>query len=355
MEEKIYWIALNLLGISSAKFKILFEKFKSIKEIFNLSVNQLVELGISKNVAEKIIKWDQLPLNEEINYIKNEGIKLLTIDDPEYPVLLKEIYDPPFLLYVKGNIEVSSNFISIVGTRTPSLYGLKMAEKFASGLAEYGFIVVSGLARGIDTSVHIGTLKVDGKTVGVLGSGFKNFYPPENKKLEKEIIKNGAIITEFPSNTLPERYNFPKRNRIISGLSLATVVIEAGPRSGALITANFALEQGRDVFALPGRVDTLYSKGTNKLLKEGAILIEDIGDILEVLNVEVKNKEKKINGIETEEMEILAILNEPLQLEEILAKTKIQQDLLFQILTKLQIKGFIEELPGKIYRKKRSF
>ncbi|MGC8976317.1 MAG: DNA-processing protein DprA [Candidatus Ratteibacteria bacterium] len=353
MEDKIYWIALNLIGLSTLTVKKIIEKLKDIKEIFNLKIDEIVELGISKNTAEKIVRWENLPLKEEIDYIKNEGIGVLTLDDPSYPTLLKEIYDPPFLLYFKGNLNFNLLSISIVGTRTPSSYGLKMAEKFASELASLGITIVSGLARGIDTASHIGALRVGGRTVGVLGSGFKNFYPPENRKLEKDIIKDGAIITEFPSNTLPEKYNFPKRNRIISGLSKAVIVIEAGPKSGALITANFALEQGRDVFALPGRVDTLYSKGTNKLLKEGAILVENIEDILEALNIRLEIKETKIIKPEKEEEnKILEILEKPLQLEEIIIKTGMPFNLLYGFLTELLIKGIIEELPGKIYRKR---
>ena len=354
MEEKIYWIALNIIGLSPAKFKKIYSKVKNIKEIFYMKIDELVSLGLSKEIAEKIINWEKLPLKEEIEFIKNEGINILTIDQPDYPSLLKEIYDPPFLLYVKGKIDFNQFMISIVGTRTPSIYGLKMAEKFAGQLASYGFVIVSGLARGIDTISHMATIRAGGKTIGVLGSGFRNFYPPENKKIEKDIIENGAIITEFPSYTIPEKYNFPRRNRIISGLSKGVVVIEAGPKSGALITAYYALEQGREVFALPGRVDTLYSKGTNKLLKEGAILVEDVNDIISALNIEVKKIEKKEKEekLEEEERKIIDILNEPLQLEEIILKTKMKPEILLQTLTKLQLNGIIEELPGKIYRKK---
>ena len=355
MEEKIYYIALNIIGLSPIKFKKIYSKVKNIKEIFYMKIDELILLGLSKEIAEKIINWEKLPLKEEIEFIKNEGINILTIDDPDYPSLLKEIYDPPFLLYVKGKIDFNQLMIGIVGTRNPSFYGLKMAEKFASQLASYGFVIVSGLARGIDTASHIGALRVKGKTIGVLGSGFKNFYPPENKKIEKDIIVNGAIITEFPSYIKPEKYNFPRRNRIISGLSKGVVVIEAGPKSGALITAYYALEQGRDVFALPGRVDTLYSKGTNKLLKEGAILVEDVDDIISTLNIEVKKIEEKekLEKFETEEeRKIIDVLIEPLQLEEIILKTKIKPEILLQTLTKLQLNGIIEELPGKIYRKK---
>jgi DNA processing protein len=355
MDKKIYWIALNLIGISYIKLKKILEELNNVEEIFKQDTKKLIELGLTKNIAEKIERWEELPIKEEIKYIESEGINILTINDPEYPVLLKEIYDPPFLFYYKGKINFNDISISIVGTRNPSLYGLKMAEKFAFELASYNFTIVSGLARGIDTSAHAGALRANGKTIGVMGSGFKNFYPPENKKLEKDIIKNGAIITEFPSYTLPEKYNFPKRNRIISGLSKGLIVIEAGPRSGALITANFALEQGRDVFALPGRVDTLYSKGTNRLLKDGAILVEDVKDVLEAMNIEVKNKEKienKTISVTGEEKKILDAIEQVSNLEELLIKTKIEPNKLLYILTELQIKGLIEELPGKLYRKK---
>jgi DNA processing protein len=355
MDKKIYWIALNLIGISYIKLKKILEELNNVEEIFKQDTKKLIELGLTKNIAEKIERWEELPIKEEIKYIESEGINILTINDPAYPVLLKEIYDPPFLFYYKGKINFNDISISIVGTRNPSLYGLKMAEKFAFELASYNFTIVSGLARGIDTSAHAGALRANGKTIGVMGSGFKNFYPPENKKLEKDIIKNGAIITEFPSYTLPEKYNFPKRNRIISGLSKGLIVIEAGPRSGALITANFALEQGRDVFALPGRVDTLYSKGTNRLLKDGAILIEDVKDVLEAMNIEVKNKEKienKTISVTGEEKKILDAIEQVSNLEELLIKTKIEPNKLLYILTELQIKGLIEELPGKLYRKK---
>lgn len=356
MDDKIYWIALNLIDVSPLRMKKIIDQLKDVKKIFELNVDELINLGFKRDTAEKIKIWEKLPLKEEIEFVRNEGINIITIDDRNYPSLLKEIDDPPYVLYVKGNTNFDELSISIVGTRNPSLYGLKMAEKFASELSSVGFTIISGLARGIDTAAHIGALRSGGKTIGVMGSGFKNFYPPENKKIEKEIIKNGAIITEFPSNTKPEKFNFPRRNRIISGLSKGVIVIEAGPKSGALITANFALEQGRDVFALPGRVDTIYSKGTNKLLKEGAILVETTEDILSALNIKIEKKEKKEEiKLENDEEKILNILEEPLQLEEILIKTGISPEKLFPLLTGMQIKGFIEELPGKVFKRKINF
>ena len=205
-------------------------------------------------------------------------------NNKEYPVILKNIYNPPNELFIAGEILSSdSNAVAIVGTRRATHYGLGNAEKLAYDLAIRGITVVSGLARGIDSAAHRGALRAGGRTIAVLGSGHNKIYPPENRKLYYEIIKKGAVISEFPPDTAPSKTSFPKRNRIISGLSKGIVVIEAPERSGALITADFALEQGREVFAMPGNIDTGRSIGTNRLIKEGAKLIENVSDILEEL------------------------------------------------------------------------
>jgi len=215
--------------------------------------------------------------------------------------------------------------------------------------------VVSGLARGIDTQAHLAALKIEGKTIGVLGSGFFNPYPPENKKLMEEISEKGAVISEFPLNTPPLRENFPRRNRIISGLSKGVIVVEAGPRSGALITANFAVEQNREVFAIPGQVNNLTSSGTHKLLKEGAKLVENISDIIEELAPQMEfSKRKKMIEIEVdeEEKEILQMITKDgSHIEEIISRTDIPPSRVNQILLNLQLKGLIKALPGKFYQK----
>ena len=355
MEDKKFWICLNLLGIGSVKLNKLLEYFGTVEKIFSSSENELKKSGLSEKLIEKILNWEKIPWKKEIEKANSLGIEIITLNDKKYPTILKEISTPPLVLYCKGSFTPSDNLaIAIVGTRNPSFYGIKMAERFSYELSSLGFTIVSGLARGIDTYAHIGALKAKGRTIGVLGSGFLHFYPEENKEIGEKISYSGAVISEFPLDTKPNRENFPRRNRIISGLSKGVVVIEAGPKSGALITAYYALEQGREVFALPGRVDTLYSKGTNKLLKEGAILIEDVNDIISALNIEVKKieKEEKEEKLEEEERKIIDILDEPLQLEEIILKTKMKPEILLQTLTKLQLNGIIEELPGKIYRKK---
>lgn len=219
-------------------------------------------------------------------------IKKIAINSKEYPKNLKNIYNPPGELFVSGDILSSdSNAIAIVGTRRATHYGLEQCEKLSYELASRGITIVSGMARGIDSAAHRGAIRAGGRTIAILGSGHNNIYPPENRKLYEQITKNGAVISEFPSDTPPLRTNFPKRNRIISGMSKGVVVVEAPRKSGALITADFALEQGRDVFAMPGNVSSVKNSGTHWLIKEGAKLIENAWDILEELGYAIDSKE----------------------------------------------------------------
>jgi DNA processing protein len=296
---------------------------------------------------------EKLPWQKELEEAEKQNVKIITLQDKSYPALLKKIYDPPCLLYAKGHLPRQELLISIVGTRTPSSYGLKTAEKFAYQLSSYGFTIVSGLARGIDTAAAWGTLKNAGKTIGVIGSGFNYFYPKENEKLTDKIIENGgAVFTEFPFSSKPEKWNFPRRNRIISGLSRGVIVIEAGQRSGALITANSALEQGREVFALPGQIDNLTSRGTNQLLRDGAILAEKPQDVLDALNLEVKKTEgekENLPEMDRTEKKIFKLLIEKRNIEELIHLTGIAPWQLSEIMLNMQMKGIVKELPGKIY------
>ncbi|HOL22907.1 MAG TPA: DNA-processing protein DprA [bacterium] len=358
-DNKKFWLCAVLAGMGYTGVKKLLQVCKGIEDIFNLSLKELKETGIPSKTAENIINWKNLPWYEEIEFCKKNGISLVSIEDPSYPVMLKEINSPPLILYVKGKLPSENDIcIAIVGTRNPSLYGIKMAEKFAEQLSFYGITIVSGMARGIDTSAHKGTLKAGGRTVAVLGCGLRYCYPAENLSLSNEIAKTGAVITEFPSYIKPLPENFPKRNRIISGMCRGVLVIEAGQKSGALITANFALEQGRDVFAIPGRADEFTSKGTNQLLKEGATLVENVEDILDALNLEVRKEENKkeertFTLSETERIILDKVSSgTKIGIEEILADTGIEQNLLFQSLLSLITKGLILELPGKFYTKK---
>ncbi|UCB57420.1 MAG: DNA-processing protein DprA [Candidatus Omnitrophota bacterium] len=243
-----------------------------------------------------------------MRFPSSNKIKTLSLNDKEYPANLRYIYSPPLALYVKGNILAEDSIaLAIVGSRKASYYGLKNAESLGFKLASQGITIISGLARGIDTAAHRGALAAGGRTIAVLGSGLNIIYPRQNKGLAEEISKNGAVISEYAQDTPPLRQNFPRRNRIISGLSLGVVVVEAAKRSGALITADFALEQGREVFALPGKIDSFTSAGTHELIKDGAKLVESTEDIIEELealkhsSLNLDNKQKitkKNNGKE---------------------------------------------------------
>lgn len=234
--------------------------------------------------------------NKELELAKKHNIKVISINDSSYPEILKKIYDPPKILYVKGKLVKEDGLaIAIVGSRRASSCGLAQAEKFGFELAKLGITIVSGLARGIDTKAHWGALKAGGRTLAVLGSGLLNIYPRENKELADKIASSGAIISEYPLAAEPLAQNFPRRNRIISGLSLGTVVIEAAKTSGALITARCAIEQGREVFSLPGSLDSDTSFGTNELIKDGAKLTMSVEDVLEEMSPYIKNLLKESN------------------------------------------------------------
>ncbi|MCM8762073.1 MAG: DNA-processing protein DprA [Candidatus Omnitrophica bacterium] len=358
-DRKKFWVCAILAGLGPTGTKKLLEIHRSIDKIFTLSLKELKESGIPSKTAENITMWEKLPWKEEIRFCEENNISLVSLEDPSYPCLLKKIHNPPVLLYVKGTLPSDNDIcLAIVGTRNPSIYGMRMAEKFAEQLSLYGVVIVSGMARGIDTAAHKGALKADCKTIAVVGCGMRYCYPAENFSLSNEIAKTGAVITEFPSYIKPKPENFPQRNRIISGMCRGIIVVEAGQKSGALITANLALEQGRDVFAIPGRVDDFTSKGTNQLLKEGAILVENVGDILEALNLEIKKEEKKkeedVSCLSEREKIILNRIpsGEKVSFEEILMDTGIEQHLIFQSLLSLITKGLIFELPGKFYTRK---
>ncbi|MCM8789491.1 MAG: DNA-processing protein DprA [Candidatus Omnitrophica bacterium] len=295
MDRLEAYVALNLIGdIGTVRFNRLKNYFGKPENIFNTPYEKLVDiLGITDTLARRLASFKQEELKKELALAKRLSLKIITLEDSDYPENLKNIPGAPIVLYVKGSFIIQDNFgFSIVGSRRASLYGLNAAEKFASELSQKGFTIISGMARGIDTYAHKGALKAGGRTVAVMGSGFNHIYPQENIDLAEEISKNGAVISEFPINAEPLPQNFPRRNRIISGLSLGVIVVEAARNSGALITADFALEQGRDVFALPGKIDSNLSFGTNGLIKQGAKLVSCVDDILEELNTNLVNYER---------------------------------------------------------------
>ncbi|MBU3934057.1 MAG: DNA-processing protein DprA [Candidatus Omnitrophica bacterium] len=295
----------------------------------------------------------------EILSAKNK-IRALHLTGEGYPTNLKYIYDPPPDLYIKGNIIPQDNIaIAIVGSRQASYYGLKNAQELAFELAAGGITIISGLARGVDSAAHRGALKAKGRTIAVLGSGLNMIYPVENKGLAEEISRNGAVISEFPQDTPPHRQNFPRRNRIISGLSLGVLVVEAAKRSGALITVGFALEQGREVFALPGKIDSFTSQGTHDLIKQGAKLVESAEDIIEELEplkscrinqTKSESRTKIEPNLPEEEKQIYSYLSsEPLHIDELAQKVNLSYGRLLTCLLKLEYKKLVKELPGKAF------
>lgn len=290
-----------------------------------------------------------------------EDIKIVNLDDKAYPENLRHIYMPPEALYVKGAFEEGDRAaIALVGSRKASPYGLETCQRLAYELARRGITVVSGLARGIDSSAHIGALKAGGRTIAVLGSGLDYIYPRENKKLAKDIEGNGAVVSQFPPDTPPFKDNFPKRNRIISGLSLGVVVVEAADKSGALITANYALDEGREVFAVPGKVTSQTSGGTNKLIKAGAKLVENADDIISELEGALlpflkENISQNAEGTGTflltkDEKSVYDILSdEPMYIDEIAGVAKMTPQALTRVLLELELKKAARSLPGNNY------
>lgn len=305
--------------------------------------------------------------NKEQNFLKKYNIKIIKIKDKSYPDILKQIYSPPPLLYVRGKILKNDEFaVAIVGSRFASTYGVITAERLGYELASKGIVVVSGLARGIDSAAHKGALKAYGRTIAVLGSGLKNMYPPENKKLAEDIVeKEGAVISEFPVNTAPIGRNFPQRNRVISGLSLAVIVVEAAKNSGALITADFAIQQNREVFAVPGKIDSATSFGTNELIKDGAKLVQTADDVIDELKLKLKPspscckeilRSKEGLGLKpvlsTEEESVYENLStEPKYLDDVVHGARMPLNKTVELLFRLQLKKLVKELPGKNFIK----
>lgn len=289
------WAALLLIpGIGSVRLARLMQCFESPEAVLSAGEKTLLAVpGLGESAAGSLLRADRERLRqsaaEEERKASESGARILSLRHPEYPAALREVPAPPAILYVRGSLQPEDAIsVSMVGTRHASRYGLQMAREIARGLAEKGVTIISGLARGVDTEAHIGALEAGGRTIGVLGCGVDVCYPGENRKLYREIQKRGAIVSEFPMAAPPVAENFPKRNRIISGLCLATLVVEAPRKSGALITARRALEQGRDVLALPGRASETSAEGTNRLIRDGATLVTSAADILDELQEKIE-------------------------------------------------------------------
>jgi DNA processing protein len=359
LEDRLYWLGWQyLIPAAGKRIWSLMEYFGSPRAAWEATVKELAGApGFDENKALALAgRRSQLDPQTEALNLATQDIGFLCHTDPEYPENLAEIYDPPPVIFYRGKPPTADKpSIAIVGTRKPSPYGLAVAEKLAKDLAALGFTIISGLARGIDAVAHKGALHSGGWTIAVLGCGPDVVYPRENKKLMEEIINNGTVLSEFPPGTQPDAWHFPARNRIISGLSQATLVVEAAEKSGALITAEFALEQGRDVMAVPGNVVNPLSRGPHRLIKQGARLIEGAGDVLEELGMDrlfplqtADDSSKMKMSLEEETIYKLLSL-EPVSIDELIMKAGILPQKVMAALMYLEIKGLAKQLPGKLY------
>lgn len=371
----LQWLALSLTpGLGPTKARRLVEFFGSVQNVFLASLTELEAVGIQAGSAQSLGTGRSLELaHDELAKISAAGVKLISPEDASYPSQLKQIYDPPLVLYVLGDAAViSQTGIAVIGTRHPTPYGSGMAERLACDLAARGLVIFSGMARGIDTAGHRGAIAAKGKTVAVFGTGVDVPYPKENKRLMEQMLAlGGAVISEFPMGTFAAPQNFPIRNRIISGISLGVLVVEAAEYSGTRITARSALEQNREVFAVPGNVTNKYSWGPNTLIKQGAKLVATWDDVWEELPTEVRLKLTPAGGPESSEAhtaslfgetelspherKIFALLkpDEAIHLDEIIEQLEpeLSSSEVFAALFELELAGKVKQLPGKNFVK----
>ena len=363
-EDIIYWLALSLTpGVGSVLIKRLLDRFKTPEAVFHAPLRDLMRIeGLGERVASEIQKGPlEKAVKKELALLEKVNGKIVVLSDDTYPKRLKDIYDPPALLYVRGELRKGDELaVAIVGSRKTSPYGRWFTEKIGQDLAARGVTIVSGMARGIDSMAHKGALQGGGRTIAVLGCGIDVIYPSENRNLFYQIIEHGAVLSEFPMGSPPEGGHFPRRNRIISGLSIGAVIVQASAESGSLITARYALEQGREVFAVPGNVGAEGSRGTNQLIKEGAKLVESSEDILEDIlpqwNREGETAQKAEApgaGLAGEEKILYELLGEtPLHIDAIIRESQLDPGKVSSHLLNLELKGLISQWPGKCFSKK---
>ena len=364
------WLALSLVpGMGPVTCNKLVAHFGSPEKVLAASSPNLTAVASLRKESLAALSGEgrqhlEELANKEIERAAEKNIAIIPCDDPLYPALLKNIHDPPVVLYVLGAPELlNCRGLGIVGSRAATHYGKDIAQQMAGSLSRQGFTIISGLALGIDTAAHNGALAAEGKTIAVLGCGLDIVYPPSNHNLYKRIASAGAVVSEYPLGTKPDSFRFPARNRIISGLSLGIVVVEAANRSGSLITASHALEQGREVFAVPGRIDSVKSAGTHTLLQQGAKLVHSINDIVEEFPANVFQQSVEEAGMEEDEQVFFENLSQeeaelfefigvyPRTFDEIIKESGFTAQRTNEVLLLLELKGIIEPLPGKSYQR----
>ncbi len=354
--DKRYWVGFNLVkGIGAVRLQALWEYFGDLSLAWQASPSALEAAGLSPKLAERVVQVRQgVDLEEYLARLEAQGIRVLTWEDADYPARLKEIDQPPPVLYVRGNLVQEDNWaVAVVGTRRVTAYGRQVAEEVSAYLAQHGVTVISGLARGVDAIAHQAALRAGGRTLAVLGSGVDRIYPPEHRALANQIMHQGALLSDYPPGTPPEAANFPPRNRIISGLALAVLVVEAGETSGALITAQFAADQGREVFAVPGNILAPQSKGTNRLIQQGArplLTAQDLLDILDLTRLHEQRVARVTLPADEVERQILNVLGyEPLHVDEIHRQTGLPVERVSATLVMMELKGLVRHAGGMNY------
>ena len=354
--DQRYWLGFNRIkGIGATRFRRLLDAFGDLETAWNASPAALRDAGLDRRAIENLVaSRTQVNLDDELRRLEQSGAHLITWDDPGYPRNLLNIAQPPPVLYVKGALLPADEWaVALVGTRHASAYGREVARELASGLAASGVTVVSGLARGVDVSAHRAALEAGGRTIAVLGSGVDNIYPPEHAGVAESVAQAGAVISDYALGTPPEGANFPPRNRIISGLSKGVVIVEAGEVSGALITADFAAEQGRDVFAVPGNIHQRTSLGANKLIQQGAKMVTGVSDILEELNLALVTEQRTARAAlpaDATEQRLLACLSaDPVHIDELGVQMGLPIAQVSGALALMELKGMVRQVGGMNY------
>jgi DNA processing protein len=351
-----YWVGFNRVsGIGAARLRALLDYFGDLELAWNAQAHDLQQAGLDRRSLSRLLKArEALDLDTELERLERVGVQVLTWDDDAYPPNLRKVYNAPPLLYVRGSIEERDEWaVAIVGTRRASVYGKEAARMVSRGLAQAGVTIVSGLARGIDTVAHQACLEAGGRTLAVLGCGVDVTYPASNARLAGEIMERGALVSEYALGTRPDARNFPPRNRIISGLTLGTVVVEADMTSGARITSGFALEQGREVFSIPGSIFARGSRGTNDLIQQGAKLVTNVGDILEELNLTMVSEQAQARATipenETEAVLLECLSAEPVHVDELGRAVALPIAQVTSTLALMELKGMIRQVGGMSY------
>lgn len=356
MTARKYWVGMNIIpSIGPAKVRALLDHFGDLETAWRADAGALKQAGMDRAAIRNLVKLrTQIDLDVEMAKLEKHQVTALTWDDPDYPSLLKQIYAPPPVLYVRGQLLPDDEWaVGVVGTRRATLYGKEVARMLGRDLAHSRVTVVSGLARGIDSIAHQSALDAGGRTLAVLACGLDRVYPPEHRNLARAIVENGALISDYPLGTPPEASNFPPRNRIISGLSLGVVVVEAGLKSGALITSNFALDQGREVFAVPGNIVSRNSIGCNRLIRDGARMVLGVEDILEELNltmVEHQSEARAVLPADQTEAQLLSLVSDaPVHVDEICRSSQLPIHQVSSTLAMMELKGMVRQVGGMNY------